>query len=169
MRPRATTSVLLLVLLAGACARKETAPDAADADPSLLVARSEFRAHCSACHGLEGKGAPKLYPPLTGESWALRSVEAAVRVVLHGLDGDLVLAGERYKNLMPPLGDRLQDVQVARILTYVRGSWGNAAPPVGPEEVAAIRAATADRQRPWTAPEIEPLLTGAERDTARSP
>jgi mono/diheme cytochrome c family protein len=169
MRPRVTVSTAFAIFLLAACARTKTMPDAADADPSLLRARGEYITHCSACHGRNGAGAPKLYPPLTGESWALRSVEAAVRVVLHGLEGELVLMGERYMNKMPPLGERLMDDEIARVLTYVRGSWGNAAPAVTAEEVALIRALTFGREKPWSPPEIERFLSAATGDTARSP
>jgi mono/diheme cytochrome c family protein len=40
---------------------------------------------------------------------------------------------------MPSLGWRLNNEQVANILTYVRNNWGNQAPPVSPETVGRIR------------------------------
>jgi mono/diheme cytochrome c family protein len=40
---------------------------------------------------------------------------------------------------MPSLGWRLTDAQVAAVLTYVRNSWGNAAPSVGASDIGAQR------------------------------
>ena len=42
---------------------------------------------------------------------------------------------------MPSLGWRLNNEQVANILTYVRNNWGNKAPAVSPETVGRIRSA----------------------------
>ena len=41
---------------------------------------------------------------------------------------------------MPSLGYRLNDEQIAAVVTYVRNSWGNAASPVSAETVRALRA-----------------------------
>lgn len=41
---------------------------------------------------------------------------------------------------MPPFGWRLNDTQVADVLTCVRNSWGNAAPAVAPTTVRSLRA-----------------------------
>jgi mono/diheme cytochrome c family protein len=40
---------------------------------------------------------------------------------------------------MPSLGWRLSDEQIARVLTYIRNSWGNAAPAVAAADVKKLR------------------------------
>jgi len=129
-------------------------PDAASADPSLLPARQLYRVHCSACHGRNGEGAKNLFPPLIGPTWVVGDPGRPIRIVLHGLEGTLSLGGAVYMNRMPPLGARLGDGEVASILTYVRASWGNRAPPVAPQEVADIRAETSTRDRPYRVEEL---------------
>jgi mono/diheme cytochrome c family protein len=52
----------------------------------------------------------------------------------------------------------LKDPEVAAVLTYVRSSWGNDAPPVTAAAVARVRAATAQRRAPWTAPELNAVV-----------
>jgi mono/diheme cytochrome c family protein len=131
--------------------------DAAAADPSLLSARSQYRFHCGACHGKDGRGRANLFPPLRGSSWVNGDPVVPIHVVLHGVDGAITVEGEKYLNLMPPLGHRLEDEQIARILTYVRASWGNTARAVVPAEVAAVRAATTGRTKPMTEPELTAL------------
>jgi mono/diheme cytochrome c family protein len=40
---------------------------------------------------------------------------------------------------MPSFAWNLSDQDVAAVLTYVRNSWGNAAPPVSAKDVASLR------------------------------
>jgi mono/diheme cytochrome c family protein len=40
---------------------------------------------------------------------------------------------------MPPFADRLTDVQIAQVLTYIRASWGNDARPVTANDVGSLR------------------------------
>jgi mono/diheme cytochrome c family protein len=89
--------------------------------------------------------------------------DRAVRVVLHGLEGTLTLGGDTYMNRMPPLGARLSDPEIAAILTYVRGSWGNRAGAVTPETVARVRAETEGRDRPYRVEELPGEAAPGER------
>jgi mono/diheme cytochrome c family protein len=41
---------------------------------------------------------------------------------------------------MPAFGSRIDDSQAAAVLTYIRNSWGNAAPPVAASTIAKQRA-----------------------------
>jgi hypothetical protein len=59
---------------------------------------------------------------------------------------------------MPPVGQTLSDEQIADVLTYVRHEWGQTGTPVDPATVAAVRASTTGRTRPWTNAELLPLL-----------
>ena len=45
---------------------------------------------------------------------------------------------------MPSFAWRLNDAQVADLLTYVRNSWGNGAAPVSADSVGKIRARLRD-------------------------
>ncbi len=47
---------------------------------------------------------------------------------------------------MPALGWRLDDEQIAAVLTYIRNAWGNAAPPVAASAVTAVRGRVAGRE-----------------------
>jgi mono/diheme cytochrome c family protein len=40
---------------------------------------------------------------------------------------------------MPAFAGRLTDAQIAQVLTFVRGSWGNDARPVTTNDVASLR------------------------------
>ncbi len=116
---------------------------------------------CATCHQPNGKGMAGAFPPLAGSDWAnAKDPAVPIRVVLHGLNGPITVAGQRFNSAMPAYGTNqpLNDSAVAAVLTYVRSSWGNTASAVTPAEVAAQRAATATRTTPWTAKDLEPLL-----------
>lgn len=155
---RATLFFLVSMTLVVSCGgSQEQVDDAAARDPSLLPARELYRRHCSLCHGVGGRGSPRLYPPLRGSFWASGSPDLPILVVLHGIEGKLTLKSGEYMNRMQPLGDRLSDREIALILSYVRASWGNQAPPVMEEDVIRVRARYAERQKPWTQIELEEL------------
>ena len=123
-----------------------------------LVAKGEaFYANCAACHGSSGLGIPGLAPALAGASWVTGPSEWLGRIVLQGMNGPLEIDGIIWNGVMPPHQHlaELDDATLAGLMTYVRRSWGNKADPVSVEEVAAIRAASASRDKPWTAPELE--------------
>ena len=109
---------------------------------------------CAACHQATGEGVEGTYPPLAGSEIVNGDEAKVIRIVLHGLTGPVEVAGETYSGMMPPWGGVLKDPELAAVLTYVRGAWGNKAAPITTAKVAAIRAATASRTTPWTAAEL---------------
>ncbi len=117
-----------------------------------------FTTYCSACHAVDGKGATGgTFPPLAGSPWIAGEADRAIKIVLKGMTGPVQVLGKSYNLEMPPQGAVLSDDQIAAILTHVRTSWGNQAAAVSPDQVKAIRSATADRATPWNAEEIVKL------------
>lgn len=78
---------------------------------------------CVACHMPNGKGMPGTYPPLDGSNWLTEKREAAIHGVKYGLQGEVEVNGEKYNNVMTPMG--LSDQEVADALNYVMHSWSN--------------------------------------------
>lgn len=138
----------------------EYANRAAPGAPKAVVVTAAMRGKrvymtaCFACHQANGLGLPGVYPPLAGSEWVSGTEERTIRAVLHGLSGPITVAGKEYNNVMAPLGAALNDSQIADVLSYVRQEWGNTGADVDSATVARIRAATADRKAPWTAPEL---------------
>ena len=99
-----------------------------------------YRGACVACHELDGSGSPRIYPPLPGNA-NLQSANPAstLRIIL---DGAQTLTTPRAPNAgSMPAYPKLTDQEVADVATYIRNSWGNAAPAVTVDEVAKARAA----------------------------
>jgi mono/diheme cytochrome c family protein len=113
--------------------------------PMMRAGSAIYHDECSACHGLEGRGAPLLFPSLTDSS-LVRAQDPAtlVRIVLRGARS-VATAAEPTGPGMPAYGWQLDDTQVAAVLTYVRNSWGSAAPAVAAETVTNSRAELASR------------------------
>ena len=117
-----------------------------------------YSATCAACHQPTGQGASGTYPPLAGSEIVTGDEAKLIRVVLHGLTGEIEVQGETFNGAMPAWGPTLKDDDIAAVLTYVRSTWGNKAAPVSAATVAQIRAATAARKTPWTAAELAQVI-----------
>lgn len=122
-------------------------PGAAAAKPSPLepsAARMKtgeaiYHDNCSACHGGAGKGASNLFPALAESSFVQqRQTDSLARLVLFGVQGAHTERAPTAPS-MPALGWRLDDRQIADVLTYIRNIWGNAAEPVEESAVASVR------------------------------
>jgi mono/diheme cytochrome c family protein len=109
-------------------------PDASMKDGAAIYAHQ-----CIACHERDGSGAPRIYPPLPGNA-LLQSGDPAstLRIIL---DGAQTVTTPRAPNTgsMPGYARQLSDQQIADVATYIRNSWGNAAPAVTAEQVAEAR------------------------------
>ncbi len=110
--------------------------------------------YCQTCHGPDGAGLPAAgFPPLAGTDWVLGTTDRLIQVTLDGLVGPLTVLGMEYPGHVPmtPFRNLLSDQEVAAVLTYVRNAFGNEAPVVLPEDVAAVREATSGRSEFYTA------------------
>ena len=113
----------------------------AASDPSMKAGAAIYAGNCSACHGGNGEGQPKLFPTFAGNALVQQAdATSLIRVVLAGSQAVATHAAPTAP-AMPSLAWRLNDAQVADVLTYVRNTWGNAAPPVAPGAVGKLRKA----------------------------
>jgi mono/diheme cytochrome c family protein len=125
--------------------------------PAMLGKRV-FTANCVTCHQATGTGVPGVYPPLAGSEWVVdpQHEKHIIAIVLHGLNGPITVKGNTYNNAMTPFGGILRDDQIANVLTYIRSEWGNNAPAITAEQVAAVRAQLGARG-PFTVQELSNL------------
>ena len=106
-----------------------------------------YATNCAGCHQDQGQGAPRVAPALAGSKIVVGRPDMPLRVLLNGKDGSI---GE-----MPPLGQSLSDEQLAQVLTFIRGSFGNTAAPINSELAKEYRLSYAWRKKPWTDQELE--------------
>jgi mono/diheme cytochrome c family protein len=106
-----------------------------------------YATNCAGCHQDQGQGAPRIAAALAGSKIVTGRPDMPLRVLLNGKDGSI---GE-----MPPLGQSLSDEQLAQVLTYIRGSFGNNATAINAEAAKEFRLLYAFRKKPWTDQELQ--------------
>src|SRR5262249_34086091 len=97
-----------------------------------------FASTCAACHQPDGKGLAGQFPPLAQSDFLAADKTRAIQTVLGGRSGEITVNGATYNGVMPPWA-HLSDADIAALLTYVRGSFGNKLDAVTPAEVAKER------------------------------
>ena len=114
-------------------------------DPQMTTGGAIYRDVCSGCHAIDGEGVPELFPALASSS-SVRSDDPAslIRVILRGARS-VATATEPTAPAMPAFGWQLDDEQLAAVVTYIRNSWGSAAPAISTDTVRKTRSALAFR------------------------
>jgi len=109
--------------------------------PAALRAQGAdlYRQHCVDCHGEQGEGAAPAYPPLAGNrAVTMASPANLVHLVLEGGFPPSTAANPRPYG-MPPFATQLSDAELASVLNFVRGAWGNEGSEVSALDVAKLR------------------------------
>ncbi|MEO7057348.1 MAG: cytochrome c [Caldimonas sp.] len=108
---------------------------------SLARGEALFVDHCAACHMHDGAGLPNVFPALMGSS-AIQAREPAtlLHIVLAGaaIPG---AHGQRSAIAMPGFAHKLDDGEVADLVSYIRNAWGNRGSAVDAGAVAKVRTA----------------------------
>ncbi|CAM5452138.1 c-type cytochrome [Eoetvoesiella caeni] len=113
--------------------------DTAIADSTMAQGKGIYMDQCLGCHMADGKGQKNAFPPLANSP----PIQAAQPQTLI----QVVLAGDYMADppslptglAMPAFDWKLNDQQIADVLTYVRNAWGNQAPAVSADQVAETR------------------------------
>ncbi len=111
------------------------APDQKVVDAGKAI----FTDSCSGCHQADGSGVAGMFPPLVRNSNVQSDDPTTIiRVVLEGARTAPTDARPTPFS-MPAYDWKLNDDQVAAVVTYVRNAWGNKAPAVSAGDVASLR------------------------------
>jgi mono/diheme cytochrome c family protein len=96
---------------------------------------------CGICHGADGMGKPGQAPLLAGSEWVItKGFNRLAHIPLMGVGGPIKVAGKDWNMNMAAMGAALPDDDLAAVLTYIRGAWGNKASAVTGEDIKKIRA-----------------------------
>jgi mono/diheme cytochrome c family protein len=91
---------------------------------------------------VDGTGIPHHGPPLAGNPVVVAAdPTSAIRIVV---EGARPAPGERDRSgvqRMPAMRGALTSSEIAAVVSYVRGAWGNRAAPVSTQDVRRLRAA----------------------------
>jgi mono/diheme cytochrome c family protein/glucose/arabinose dehydrogenase len=135
------------------------APLTPDQQKQFAAGGDIYKGLCIGCHQEDGKGKDKIGASLADSAFVKNpDPNAVIRVLLSGKEGTV--------GLMPPVGSTYSDEQIAAVLTFVRRSFGNTAPPVDPLSVLEVRGLTKARNKPWTDDELKQLAGRGGRGNA---
>ncbi|MFA5960504.1 MAG: cytochrome c oxidase subunit II [Tatlockia sp.] len=97
----------------------------------MKLGKQKYEQICAACHRVDGKGLPPMYPALKGSSIAVgKPISRHIAMILHGVPG----------SAMQPYREQLSDKEIAAIVTYERNAWDNNTNDlVQPADVAKVR------------------------------
>ena len=141
--------------------------------PRVDRGKDLFVRNCFVCHQFNGAGIPGVFPPLAKSDWLTGNLERAIKAVVEGLSGELVVLGKKYNGSMPPIG--LNDEEVADVFTYVLNSWGNPGGGISAAQVKDVRSRSrfSTFEKLQEASTYPPLPTPPEgftlREVARTP
>lgn len=109
----------------------------ADLEESMERGSEIYADFCVTCHLENGEGVANTFPPLAQSDYLANNREASIRGVKFGQQGEIVVNGVTYNNIMAPMG--LEDDEIADVMNFAMNSWGNASDKlVTPDEVKAI-------------------------------
>lgn len=98
---------------------------------AMTQGKKIFDSVCAACHQLDGKGIPGVFPALDGSKIVNGPLAAHIKFVVHG---------SPRNPIMRPFGKEMNNRQLAAVLTFERNSWSNhTGDLVTPEEVEKAR------------------------------
>ena len=126
MKPVLTTALMSAAALA-ATALLAVAP--ARAQGPAADGKALFLKNCAACRQASGRGIPGAFPALAGSKFVTGDHGELAGVLLKGRGG------------MPDFSENINDRDMAAILTYVRGEWGNKADALTEDEIHKLRTA----------------------------
>lgn len=117
----------------------------------IELGRRLFTSICAACHQPTGQGLPNVFPPLASSDYLNADKNRAIKIVINGRQGEVIVNGRKFNNSMPkfPLGDD----DIANVLTFVYNSFGNAGLEVTPDEVKVLRTQPPDPEGAKAAPQ----------------
>ncbi len=101
--------------------------------PADLAAQGKeiYEEHCADCHRSSGEGLPVKFPAHNKNPFVLGDPRPVIQTVLEGRKGKL--------GTMPTWKEKLDDAQIAAVVTYIRNAWTNKASGVTPAMVKELR------------------------------
>ena len=112
--------------------------------------------YCTVCHRADGKGVPRIFPALDGNSAVFsKNADSVLQITLGG--GRMPDTPHDRMAFTMPEFTNLADADVAEVVNYVRNSWTNQAPEITVTDVVKMRAFLA--KKPKTGTDIAPNLS----------
>jgi mono/diheme cytochrome c family protein len=133
-------SIGIVALLGiGLISMRSRSPLAAAALQPVQRGKAIYEQTCLPCHQADAGGVPGMTPPLRKSPYVQGAPAKLIGIILQGLNDGVEIDGDTYSNPMPPFGAVLNDEDIADVLSYLRGHFGNKAGPISKPQVGKIR------------------------------
>ncbi|WP_262696451.1 c-type cytochrome [Kordiimonas aquimaris] len=121
---------------------QDTNPPAADT--TIQAGSVQYDIHCGTCHLPTGQGSPNTGPTLIGSPVVLDTDPSSlINITLFGAQTPKIAPSDEWNSRrwqhMNPFAAKLNDKQVADLLSFIRSSWGHKAGAVSSEQVTTQR------------------------------
>lgn len=119
-----------------------------------------FAAKCATCHQPDGVGLRGAVPPLANSAFVAQGPQPVAQILLRGIDGPILVAGDTFNGHMPSFASALTDTEIAQVASYVARTWGGAETVLSEAEVTPLRQAAADMPSWQGGAELASILPG---------
>jgi len=131
---------IALLVIVGACQNAE--------DPSLkqlhksrvndnLSGKELYMEHCVVCHQADAMGVKGTFPPIKNSDYFLEDPKRAVHNILFGQSEPIIVNGENYQGLMPPV--KINDVELVKVVNYLLKEVNNVEHRISLKDVEWVR------------------------------
>ena len=108
--------------------------------PSLsedLTGSQLYMKHCTICHQKDAKGIIGVFPPIKDSDYFLEDPKRAIHNILFGQSETIVVNGETYKTMMPPV--KISDKEVVNVVNYLLNEVNQVDYKINIEDVESVR------------------------------
>jgi mono/diheme cytochrome c family protein len=103
----------------------------------MEAGKKVYDTNCTGCHMTNGKGVPRMNPPLVNSPYVMGHAPSLIELILKGSEF-FGKADRDYNNLMAPFSS-LTDEQVADVITYIRNTYADTGDEINAGEVKQVR------------------------------
>ena len=93
--------------------------------------------HCTICHQKDAKGIIGGFPPIKDSDYFLEDPKRAIHNILFGQSETIVVNGETYKTMMPPV--KISDKEVVNVVNYLLNEVNQVDYKINIEDVESVR------------------------------
>ncbi|MDX9894623.1 c-type cytochrome [Desulfofustis limnaeus] len=106
---------------------------AEEAAVEAVAGQAVYIAHCAPCHGDNGEGFRRVYPPLADSRFFTTDLNRLPCVIRYGLRGEIEVGGVVFDQQMPG-NSRLTNEDMLVLIGYLQQRWGEVEQLVDVEE-----------------------------------
>lgn len=133
-------SLIAILVIVSACQNTE--------DPSLkqlhksrandnLSGKQLYMTHCVVCHQADALGVKGTFPPIKNSDYFLEDPKRAIHNILFGQAEPIIVNGENYQGLMPPV--KINDAEVVKVVNYLLKEVNNVEQRISIKDVEWVR------------------------------